>query len=79
MAPRTGLAVLLAAVLGACAEEPVLGGTPETAKACQVRPCRCLSASIPLFFVRESVPVRWRENGDAYCPEGFVLVLSEEK
>ena len=25
------------------------------------------------FDKRASTPVQWRKNGDAYCPEGFVL------
>lgn len=72
-------ALLLAMLLGACSGEPTLQGAPELAKACAVRQCQCLSSSIPFFFIRESAPVQWRENGDAYCPEGFSLVLSEAK
>lgn len=74
------LAGLAAVLLGACAgDEPMPGGTPELAKACAVRPCRCLSDSVPFFFVRESAPVQWLENGDASCPDGFVLVLGDTK
>jgi len=80
MRRRACLAIVVAALLGGCAgEAPALEGTPEIAKACTVRPCRCLSENVPFFFIRESAPVQWREDGDAYCPTGFVLVLRDEK
>lgn len=79
MTPRACCAILAAIWLGACASEAPLGGTPELAKACAVRPCRCLSDTVPFFLVRKSAPVQWRENGDAYCPEGYSLALSDGK
>ena len=54
---------------------------PELALACQTRPCTCLPADGG-FLVKPTVepaPVLWRANGDAYCEEGYVLSLVEEK
>ena len=72
-----GLLALLA--LGACAggAPPADPDAPSLAKACTVRPCQCLSTEFAFFLKRQSQPIQWRSNGDAACPEGFKLVLSE--
>ena len=78
---RVAVGAAALALVG-CAETPPPAGNrpqPTLAKACQVRPCPCLSDSIPFFLVRDSRPIHWQENGDASCPEGFKLVLSDEK
>lgn len=79
-ARRAAAGVALLALAG-CAgtAAPHDASQPSLAKACAVRPCRCLSTTVPFFLVRDSAPIRWLENGDASCPEGFKLVLSQEK
>lgn len=64
-------------LLAACAQE----NRPELALACQTRPCTCVPADRGLFAkpIVEPAPIHWRSNGDAYCDEGFVLSLVEEK
>jgi hypothetical protein len=74
-----GLALLALAGCAGAAPPASEAPQPSLAKACAVRPCQCLSTNIPFFLVRESSPIRWLENGDASCPEGFKLVLSDEK
>ena len=74
-----GLALL---ALAACADEPPppsIAVKPSLAQACTVRPCQCLSTSGAIFLIRKSAPIRWLKNGDASCPEGFELTLSDEK
>jgi len=46
--------------------------------ACQLNKCVCAGPD-KLFLKRdEPSPVLWRENGDAYCPEGLRLRLAEK-
>ena len=74
---RLPLSVLLLALTVACA-----GGEAEPevdmALACQLTACVCAGED-KLFFERvEPEPVLWRDNGDAYCPEGLELRLAED-
>jgi len=60
-------------LLGAChnVEDPTLK------VACAVRKCECRTREPGMFRNADRVPVLWRKNGDAYCPEGFVLHSDE--
>lgn len=63
-----GLPLLLAA----CAGDRK--GDPNLAVACALKPCECTPEGA---FGGDPAPVLWRENGDAYCPEGYALRLSD--
>lgn len=77
---RGVLALAAAGLLAGCGSDKAgeAAPEPEIAKACTVRKCECVSSTIPFFFIRETRPVEWRANGDAACPEGFVLSLTGE-
>lgn len=62
-----GLTILIAA----CGI--VLNEEAELHLICQTHPCTCLSRTVVPFDKRASTEVLWRQNGDAYCPDGFVL------
>lgn len=52
--------------------------TPEQeaermALACQTKFCACEQERVGILTKVERVPILWRLNGDAYCPEGYVL------
>lgn len=65
-----GLTVLLAACGLTLKKEP------DLKLGCQTRHCTCLSKTVVPFKKRATADVQWRKNGDAYCPEGFVLRLA---
>lgn len=69
------LAVLLLVMVAAhgCAARGPGGSSDALAGACQVQKCVCGPAGWSPFMAGGSVPVRWRENGDAYCPDGYEL------
>lgn len=62
-------AVLFGALAAACARQPL----PELALACQTQTCVCLPAEASFPARDQPTEVLWRDNGDAYCPEGHVL------
>ncbi|MEQ8344625.1 MAG: hypothetical protein RIB84_28405 [Sneathiellaceae bacterium] len=43
------------------------------AGACQTRYCSCQQEELGILTKTLKVPVEWRLNGDAYCPEGYQL------
>jgi hypothetical protein len=48
----------------------------ELASACQIVTCVCQKTHdsiLPRFTKDEPQDVLWRENGTAYCPEGYTL------
>ncbi len=61
----------LGALLGACALEPI----PGMALKCQTTKCICLPRN-PSFPVKPGLdvkPIIWQDNGDASCPDDYVL------
>ena len=68
-------AVLVA--LGACAGSPEAGR--DMALACATTACECVPRGDSLFSRPKPGPVLWRENGDAYCPEGQALRRADYK
>jgi hypothetical protein len=70
------VAVLLAAA--GCAAD---GGeeAERLAGACQVKRCACGPAGWSAFSAGGGKPVRWRENGEAYCEDGLRLHLIQPK
>ena len=68
---RLGAVLAAGAVLVAC--ERTREVRPDLALACQTVPCVCVEARATVLRKDATAPVLWRRNGDAYCPEGFVL------
>ena len=71
--PRLALAAFVPLALAACAQNTP---SPETlALACQTRECVCVPETQSIFASGDTAPLQWKLNGDAYCPEGYVLEL----
>ena len=71
--PRLVLAACAPLLLAACAQTTQ---SPETlALACQTRECICVPETQAIFASDDTAPLQWKQNGDAYCPEGYVLEL----
>ena len=68
---RLVLSALLGAGLAGCALEPI----PGMELRCQMIECLCVQtqAVFPVRPNSTSVPVLWKGNGDAYCPQDHVL------
>ena len=78
MALQRALTVSIAATLAcvwltACSATEPARKAPNLALACQTMDCICTAKATGLFDKRREADVRWRANGDAYCPDGFVL------
>ena len=79
MALKRGIAVSMAAALfpflAACGstERAKVERIPNLALACQTMECTCSAQTGSLFRKTKTTELLWRSNGDAYCPEGFVL------
>ncbi len=74
-----GLVLLLLASVAVhgCATAGPSTSSDALAGACQVRKCACGPEGWSPFMAGGSAPVLWRENGDAYCPQGYELHLVE--
>jgi len=72
--PRIALLSAALLSLAGCALEK----KPELALACQTRKCVCLPAQASFVLKGEPAQVQWKPNGDAYCPDGYVLRLEEK-
>lgn len=46
--------------------------------ACQLNECVCVQPDRPFYEKPEPQPVLWKENGDAYCPDGLALELADK-
>ena len=71
-------AILLSAILGAlagCAGEP----GPDLGLACAVAKCACAHEGFLTRGKGEPSPVLWKENGNAYCPDGQALRRTDRK
>lgn len=75
---RSRAAVLLVlasgVALAACARKQ----DPDLELACAVRECECLPENPGIFRTPRGEEVLWRQNGNAYCREGYVLRLVEQ-
>ena len=69
------IVVALALSLAACggAKRAEIERVPKVALACQTMDCTCSAETGSIFERKAAAEVLWRANGDAYCPEGFVL------
>jgi hypothetical protein len=70
-------AIPLALALVGCSAERAT--TASLAGACQFKPCVCASTKALFWQAAETVPVLWKENGDAYCPPDYALLRASEK
>ena len=78
MALQRAITALIAAALAfsltACGgASKHVGRTPNLALACQTMACTCSAKTGSIFEKKRAAEILWRANGDAYCPEGFVL------
>lgn len=73
MAPL-GAAVLALAACGGNGDKPVR----DLAIYCQFHDCHCRKPGITLFSSAEKAELLWRQNGDAYCPDGFEIREGKE-
>lgn len=73
----SSLALLLLTTLAAC--EVPAETNPDNKYACQTEHCVCEPEELTLFNRGETVPILWRENGEAYCPEGHVLKREKDR
>lgn len=55
-------------------EKPVV----DLSLACQLNECVCVQPDRPFYEKPEPQPVLWKENGDAYCPDGLALELADK-
>jgi hypothetical protein len=62
-------------LLPGCAQAP----QPDLALACQTAKCTCLPESAGFVLKGEAAAVQWKSNGDAFCPDGYVLRRAEKK
>ena len=62
---------LLGIALAGCAREPI----PDMELKCQTTRCVCLATTFkfPIRPGLDTVPIVWEDNGNASCPEGYVL------
>lgn len=67
-AAAAGITVCLLAACGQNAAKP-----GNLALACQTQACTCEAATSDLFRKKATADIKWRLNGDAYCPNHFVL------
>ncbi len=74
---RLAFSALLGVALAGCAFEPI----PGMELKCQMTECVCVPthAVFPARPGLTSVPVLWKENGDAYCPQDHVLREAPDK
>ena len=67
--------VAILALTAACTveedEAPV-----ELSLACQLEKCVCVHPDRAFYEKPDPQPVLWKDNGDAYCPEGLVLEIA---
>lgn len=74
--PRRIGVVLFACVAAFLAGACTRSHDPQLALACQMRPCICLSEKAGVLGPGKSTEVLFKQNGDAYCPKGYVLRTS---
>ena len=68
--------LLLSALVG-CAEE---SKKPDLKVACALTKCICASVGGGFFQQKQTTTaVLWTDRGNAYCPEGFSLLLPDKK
>lgn len=69
--PPLLIALAIPALLAGCAQ-PAPDDNGGLAHACQLKACICAEDRGSIFNPKTE-ELLWRDNGDAYCPEGFHL------
>ncbi|HYN38656.1 MAG TPA: hypothetical protein VES39_05345 [Rhodospirillales bacterium] len=64
-------AALIAAAAAGCTADPE--ESRRLAGACQLQKCVCGPSGWSQAMAGGNVPVRWRSDGSASCPEGMML------
>lgn len=74
-ATTASMTAALSLSLAACggAKRAEVEKVPNLALACQTMACTCSAKTGSIFEKKRAAEILWRANGDAYCPEGFVL------
>lgn len=68
-----GVTTVVVAVAACAGEAP-----PQSlAKTCQLKACECAAPDTSWFGRAPTIDIRWQPNGDAACPDGYVLRLSD--
>jgi hypothetical protein len=49
------------------------------AGACQFKPCVCADTKALFWQTADTVPLLWKENGEAYCPPDYALLRVPKK
>ncbi|MEM7224707.1 MAG: hypothetical protein AAF495_17145 [Pseudomonadota bacterium] len=62
--------------LSAC-QQPETQGSLELA--CQVKACSCIGPRTSIVGAPQVQEVLWKQNGEAYCAEGFRLEPDDSK
>ena len=70
------IGAILLAGLGAC-QQPQPEASLELA--CQVKACSCIGARESIIGAPNVQEVLWKENGEAYCAEGYRLESAGSK
>jgi len=70
-------AIPLALALAGCSAERQTKAS--LAGACQFKPCVCADTKALFWQTADTVPVLWRENGEAYCPPDYALLRVPKK
>lgn len=68
--------VLVAMAMAACAADETAEG--DMSLTCQLNKCICAPPPRAFLATKPPEPVLWKDNGDAYCPEGYQLKLDEK-
>ena len=74
---RVAVSMAVLAALCACTRDTIRGLELR----CQTTKCVCIKqvVSFPEVPGGDRTEVLWRDNGDAYCPDGYVLRLEKGK
>jgi hypothetical protein len=66
------LGFFLAFLLVGCSAERQTTGS--LGGACQLGPCVCADTKALFWQTAKTVPLLWKENGEAYCPPDYALL-----
>jgi hypothetical protein len=67
-----GAAIACALVLAGCSAERETKAS--LSGACQLGPCVCADTKALFWQTAKTVPLLWKENGEAYCPPDYALL-----
>ena len=73
---RLALLFEAAALVAGCTVK--LEDDPSMAYACQLQECVCHPQVYSSYQEVETLAVEWRQNGEPFCPQGFVLRQPKE-